>query len=89
MRPPLMFTWEIYDFSEAATGGVLWKKLFLIVGSLLINCLNLIKESIKEQLLTEQMFFEIGVLENFAIIRKKHLCWSVFLIKLQACNLSY
>ena len=27
----------------------------------------LIKESIQKQLLTEQMFFEIGVLKNFAI----------------------
>ena len=32
------------------------------------------------------MFFEIGVLKNFAIFSGKHLCWSVFLIKLQACN---
>ena len=24
------------------------------------------------------MFFEIGVLKNFAILRGKHLCWSVF-----------
>ena len=23
------------------------------------------------------MFFEIGVLKNFAILRGKHLCWSV------------
>ena len=58
----------------------------LIVRNLLINYLNLIKESIQKQLLTEQMFFEIGVLKNFAIFRGKHLCWSVFLIKLQACN---
>ena len=56
----------------------------LIVRNLLINYLNLIKESIQKQLLTEQMFFEIGVLENYAIFRGKHLCWSLFLIKLQA-----
>ena len=24
-----MFFWEFMNFSEAATGGVLWKKLFL------------------------------------------------------------
>ena len=58
----------------------------LIVFNLLKNYLNLIKESIQKQLLIEQMFFEIGVLKNFAIFRGKHLCWSVFLIKLQACN---
>ena len=28
------------------------------------------------------MFFEIGVLKNFAIFPGKHLCWSFFLIKL-------
>ena len=29
------------------------------------------------------MFFKIGLLKNFAIFREKHLCWSLFLIKLQ------
>ena len=37
---------------------------------MLINDLNLIKESIQKQLLTEHMFFEIEVLKNFAIFRK-------------------
>ena len=32
------------------------------------------------------MFFNVGVLENFAIFTGKHLYWSLFLIKLQACN---
>ena len=31
-----------------------------------------------------QMFFKIGVLKNFANFTRKHLCWSFFLIKLQA-----
>ena len=31
-----------------------------------------------------QMFFKIGVLRNIAIFTEKHLCWSLFLIKLQA-----
>ena len=30
-----------------------------------------------------QMFFKLGVLANFAIFTGKHLCWSLFLIKLQ------
>ena len=30
------------------------------------------------------MFFEIGVLKNFAIFTGKHLWWSLFLIKLKA-----
>ena len=31
-----------------------------------------------------QMFFKIGVLKNFAMFTGKHLCWSLFLIKMQA-----
>ena len=31
-----------------------------------------------------QMFFKIGVLKNFANFTGKQLCWSIFLIKLQA-----
>ena len=30
------------------------------------------------------MFFKIGVLKNFAIFTGKHLCWSLFLVKMQA-----
>ena len=33
-----------------------------------------------------QMFFITSVLKNFAIFTGEHLCWSLFLIKLQACN---
>ena len=34
-----------------------------------------------------QMFFKMGDLTNFAILANNHLCWSLFLIKLQtACN---
>ena len=31
-----------------------------------------------------QMFFKIGVVKNFAMFTRKHLCWSLFLIKMQA-----
>ena len=31
-----------------------------------------------------QMFFKISVLRNFAKFTRKHLCWSLFLIKLHA-----
>ena len=51
-----------------------------------IKALNLIKESKQNQLLNEQIFFEIGVVKNFAIFRGKHLCWILFLVKLQACS---
>ena len=33
------------------------------------------------------MFFKIGVPKNFAILTGKHLCWSLFLIRLQAFRL--
>ena len=33
-----------------------------------------------------KMFFKIGVLKNFAIFTGKHMCKSLFLIKLKACN---
>ena len=33
-----------------------------------------------------EIFFKIGVLKNFAIFTGKHLCLSLFLIKLQLCN---
>ena len=48
--------------------------------------MNLIKESIQKQLLSEQMFFEIGVPKNFAVFRRKHLCWGLILIRLPVCN---
>ena len=31
-----------------------------------------------------QIFFKIGVLKNVAIFTAKHMCWSLFLMKLQA-----
>ena len=31
-----------------------------------------------------QMFFKMGILKNFAIFTGRHLCWRLFLTKLQA-----
>ena len=31
-----------------------------------------------------QIYFKIGVLKNFAMFTGKRLCWSLFLIKIQA-----
>ena len=33
-----------------------------------------------------KLVFKIDVLENFANFTEKHLCWSLFLIKLETCN---
>ena len=68
----------------------------LIVHNLFINYLNFKKEANTEAAAHRcyvavrsrrlHMFFKIGVLENFVIFRGKHLCWSLTLRKLQACN---
>ena len=36
-----------------------------------------------------RMFFKTGVLKNFAISTGEHLCWSLFLIKLQDWRLAF
>ena len=42
------------------------------------------EKSLKEKKQPPGMFYKKAVLKNFAIFTKKHLCWSLFLIKLQA-----
>ena len=44
------------------------------------------EKSIKYKSSRSQMFFKTAVLKNLAIFPGKHLCWSLFLIKLQPCN---
>ena len=38
---------------------------------------------IRKAVCRSQMFFKIGVLKNFANFTRKHLCWNLFIIKLQ------
>ena len=56
----------------------------------MINCLVewLTDESAKSLLQKQlpEVFYKKAVLKNFAIFTGKYLCWSLFLIKLQACN---
>ena len=33
-----------------------------------------------------QMLLKMGILKNVAIFTEKHLCWDLFLIKLQDCR---
>ena len=36
-----------------------------------------------------QVFFKIDVLKNLANFKGKHLCWSIFLIKLQTPSMKF
>ena len=61
-------TTHIYHVMIIVTGGFSKKSFFIII----------FRSS------RTQMFFETSVIRNFAIFIGKHLCWSLFLIKLQA-----
>ena len=51
------------------------------------NCLFPTQKSGRYRSSRCQMFFKIGVPKNFVTFTGKHLCWSLFLIKLQAFRL--
>ena len=53
-------------------------KIFAVAKASLVFIKNICRS------IRSQMFFKIGALKNFAIFTGKHLCWSLFLIKLQA-----
>ena len=43
-------------------------------------------ESLKFRSSCSKISFKIDVFKNFAIFTRKHLCWSLFMIKLRACK---
>ena len=47
----------------------------------LVSFVNIFKETVLLRSSRLQMFFKIGALKNFPIFTRKHLCWSLFLIK--------
>ena len=61
-------TTHIYHVMIIVTGGFSNKSFFIIIFR--SSCM--------------QMFFKTGVIRNFSLFTGKHLCWSLFLIKLQA-----
>ena len=66
------------------------KRLLHFLCSLLYMQEN-VQTNIKGKTLTSspsQMFFKIGVLKHFAVLSRKHLSWSPFLLKLQTWGLS-
>ena len=58
-----------------------------IISTILLSPFTLASWHQKNRSSRLQMFFKIGVLINFAIFTRKQLCWSLFLIKLQAIRL--
>ena len=61
----LRTTASAFSFSEAATGGVLWKKVFL-------------KISKNWPAMRVEVFYEKVVLKDFLNVIRKHLCWILF-----------
>ena len=55
--------------------------IMLTMYSIAINCERALQCKFERR---SQMFFKIDVLKNFANFTGKHLCWSLFLIQLQA-----
>ena len=51
---------------------------------IVFSCLKKVTEFERDRSGRLQMFFKTGFFENFAIFTWKHLCWSLFLIKLKA-----
>ena len=65
---PWPLTALFYQIMIIVTNGFSKKTFFIIISR--SSCM--------------QMFFKICVIRNFAIFIEKHLCWSLFLIKLKA-----
>ena len=53
-------------------------------GAIIYRLLWNIPQNLEDRSSCSQMFFQTGVLNNFAIFTGKHLCWSLFMIKLKA-----
>ena len=50
----------------------------------LFLCFHTLKKNTILRSIRLQIFFKIGAVKNFANSTRKHLCWSLFLIELQA-----
>ena len=51
-----------------------------ILALTLVQCCS---QNLNYKISRSQMFLKTGVLKNFAILTGNHLCWNLFLIKLQ------
>ena len=68
-----------------ASGRIIMLKYYLtnVIWSTGKTMVNSLQSKWKYRSSRSQMFFKIAVLKNFAIFTRKHLRWSLFLIKLQ------
>ena len=65
---------------------------FYVACYVICSCRKMNQTNIKKKILSSnlsQMFFKIAALRNFAVLSIKHLCWSLFLIKLQAWRTTF
>ena len=62
-------------------------KLLLVLNALFDNLLGVVLKCRSYKRSRSQMFFKIVVLKYFTIFTRKHMCWTLFLIKLQAFKL--
>ena len=53
-----------------------------VISSTQIACDVMCVQYVQKQ--PPEVFFKKGVLKNFANLTEKHLCWSLFLIKMEA-----
>ena len=58
-----------------------------VISSIQIACDIMCVQHVQKQPL--EVFFKKGVLEDFADLTGKHLCWSLFLIKLQGWGFNF
>ena len=62
-----------------------FQNTFSLKGCLRSECIS-VESIVIRRIGRPDMFFKIGVLRNFAKFTRKHLCWSLLLMKLQACR---
>ena len=55
---------------------------YTVISSTPIACDVMCVQYVQKQ--PPEVFFKKGVLKNFANLTEKHLCWSLFLIKMEA-----
>ena len=87
---------EYKEILQRAVVSPLHKNWSFPLRILSVNVSHLLKKSLTENFIfcavvffyrsnhSQILFKKIGILKNFAIITRKNMCWSLFLIKLQA-----